>query len=272
MSTATSTVTSKDGTEIAFDRLGSGPSVILVDGALCYRASGPMAPLAKDLAAQFTVYTYDRRGRGESGDTKPYSPEREIEDIAALVSEAGGTAALFGASSGAVLALDAAARLDGVSRVAAYEPPFVVDDTHPPRPQDYLDRMDRLVASGQRGAAVKMFLKSVGVPGAALVVMRLLPVWSRLTSVAHTLPYDFRVLGDTGSGKPLPKDRWESVRVPVLVMDGGKSPTWMRNGTRQLAEVLPNSEYRTLPGQTHMVKAEAVGPALVEFLGDSPAK
>jgi pimeloyl-ACP methyl ester carboxylesterase len=260
-----STVTSQDGTTIAYTVSGQGPAVILVDGAMCYRASGPAGPLAERLAPDYTVYIYDRRGRGESGDNQPYSVEREVEDIDALVRAAGDTAYLYGISSGAVLALEAAARLDGIRKLAVYEPPFIVDDTHEPRPADYLDRMDGLIAEGRRGDAVKLFMRTVGVPGFGIAMMRLMPVWKKLTGIAHTLPYDFRVLGDTGAGKPLPADRWASAKLPTLVMDGGKSPAYMRNGVRQLAGILPDASYRTLPGQTHLLKPDAVAPVLREF-------
>jgi pimeloyl-ACP methyl ester carboxylesterase len=262
------TVTSPDGTSIAYSVTGQGPAVILVDGAMCYRASGPAGPLAERLAPHYTVYTYDRRGRGESGDTAPYAVEREVEDLDSLVREAGGTAYVYGISSGAVLSLEAAARLDGIRKLAVYEAPFIVDDTHEPRPDDYLDRMDGLIAEGRRDDAVKLFMRTVGVPGIAIAMMRLMPVWKKLTGVAHTLPYDLRVLGDTGAGRPLPTDRWAAVKQPTLVMDGGKSPTYMRHGQQALAGVLPNAEYRTLPGQTHLLKPDAVAPVLREFFTD----
>ncbi len=260
-----STVISRDGTTIAYDRAGSGPPLILVDGALCYRAFGPTKQLTAQLVEHFTVFGYDRRGRGESGDTKPYAADREVEDIEALVREAGGSAYVFGISSGAALALDAAAQLDGITRLAVYEAPFIVDGSHPPRPADYVDQMDALIAASRRADALRMFMKTVGVPAVMIAVMRLTPAWSKLKAVAHTLPYDFRVLGDTGSGKPLPADRWTSVTVPTLVMDGGKSPQWMRTAMRSLADLLPGARYRTLAGQTHMLKAKAVAPVLTEF-------
>jgi pimeloyl-ACP methyl ester carboxylesterase len=260
-----STALSRDGTPIAYTRSGDGPPVIVVDGALCYRASGPSGPLAAELAPLFTVLTYDRRGRGESGDAAGYAVEREVEDIEALINEAGGWAYVYGSSSGAVRALEAAARLEGVRKLALYEAPFVVDDSGPVRPDDYLDRLDALVAGDRRAAAVSMFMRTVGVPAVVVAMMRLMPAWPKLKRVAHTLPYDFRVLGDTGSGRPLPADRWASVTAPALVMDGGKSPAYLRNGMRALAEVLVVAEYRTLEGQTHLLKPRAVAPVLVDF-------
>ena len=261
-------VTSKDGTAIAFDRVGVGPPVILVDGALSSRSGSLNGPLAALLASRFTAFTYDRRGRGDSGDTPPYALEREVEDIEALVDEAGGSAFLYGISSGAVLALEATRRLPTkITKLALYEPPFVVDDTRRPIPSDYLARMTEMVTSERRGDAVRLFMTAgVGLPGAMVFVMRLMPSWSKMKALAHTLPYDATVMGDTQSGKPLPADRWASVTVQTLVVGGGKSPTWMKHGVSALADLLPNAQHRTLEGQMHVVKAAALAPLLVEFL------
>ena len=259
------TVTSRDGTEIAFERSGSGPALILIDGALCHRAFGPSRGMAKRLSASFTVYCYDRRGRGESGDTGPFAISREIEDIEALIKEAGGTAFLCGFSSGAVLALEAANTLPSVTRVALYEAPFVVDDTGTPIPPDFVERLRDQVDSGHRGAAVDAFMKLVGTPAAVRVVMRATPFWPKLKKVAHTLPYDLTIMKTHESGKPIAAGRWGSVTAPALVLDGGKSPQWMRNTTRELAAAVPGARYRTLEGQTHMVKPDAVVPVLTTF-------
>jgi pimeloyl-ACP methyl ester carboxylesterase len=260
------TITSSDGTKIVFDRIGTGPAVVLVDGALCSRTAGPNGPLAALLANRFTVYTYDRRGRGESGDTAPYTVEREVEDLAALINEAGGSIALYSISSGAALALEAANSGLPVTKLAVYEAPFVVDDTRPPVPADFVAQLDRMIAEDRRGDAVKAFMSSgVRLPAMVVSLMRLLPAWTRLKGVAHTLPYDMRIMGDTQGGKPLPADRWAAVTVPTLVIDGGKSPQWMRNGMQALADVLPNAQHRTLAGQTHLVKAKALAPVLTEF-------
>lgn len=260
-------VISKDGTAIAFDRIGAGAPVILVDGALCYRASGPGGPLAAALADRFTVFTYDRRGRGESGNTAPYAVEREIEDIAALIKEAGGAACVCGVSSGAALALEAASRIRGVTKLALYEAPCIVDDSRSPIPDDIVSQFDALIAAGRRGDAVKLFMKLVGVPAVFILLMRVMPAWPKLRAVAHTLPYDMRIMKGLQSGRPLPAARWTAVTAPTLVLDGGKSPVWMRNATRALAGVLPTATYRTLAGQTHMVNAKVLGPVLAEFFG-----
>ncbi|MGH9347599.1 MAG: alpha/beta fold hydrolase [Vicinamibacterales bacterium] len=265
------TTVSKDGTRIAFDRSGKGPALILVDGALCYRASGPSRPLAARLAEHFTVFTYDRRGRGDSGDTAPYAVEREVEDIDALIRAAGETAFVYGVSSGAALALEAANRGLPIRKLALYEAPFIVDDSHPPIPEDFLARLHQAIAANRRGDAVKAFMKLVGVPALFIMLMRFLPVWSKLTAVAHTLAYDITLVQDNERGKPLPATRWAGATVPTLVMDGGRSPAWMRHAMRALADVLPNAKYRTLTGQTHMVKPKSHVPPLVEFFKSQPA-
>ncbi len=261
------TVLSKDGTAIAFARIGNGPPVILIDAALCYRGMGQSGQLAELLARHFTVFTYDRRGRGGSGDTAPYAVEREVEDIAALLSEAGGAAFVWGMSSGAVLALEAANRLSGIKKLALYEAPFIMDDSRSTTEDDWV-RIGEAVAADRRSDAVKLFLKSVGVPAFFIALMSLMPMWSKLKAIAHTLPYDGAIVRENQRGKPLPANRWASVTVPALVMDGGKSPAWMRHANRSLASVLPNAQYCTLEGQTHMLKPKAHTPMLVEFFRD----
>jgi pimeloyl-ACP methyl ester carboxylesterase len=260
------TVESRDGTAIAFEKAGRGPALILVDGALCYRGAGPSKSVAAKLSADFTVYTYDRRGRGESGDSAGYAVEREVEDLAALIEEAGGSARLCGFSSGAVLALEAANRGLGVQKLALYEPPFIVDHSRAPLPSDYAARLDRLLAADRRGDALRLFMGQVGMPKVLVALMRFMPAWSKLKSLAPTLRYDAAVMGDTQSGRALPAERWSAVSAPTLVIVGGKSPGWMQNGTRALAELLPNAERRSLEGQTHMVKAKPLAPLLTEFL------
>lgn len=261
-------VVSQDGTAIAFNRIGNGPPVVLVDGALCCRGMGPSGQLAELLSPYFTVITYDRRGRGASGDTAPYAVEREVEDIAALLNEAGGAAFVWGMSSGAVLALEAANRLGGIKKLALYEAPFIVDGTRPTTEDDWV-QIGEAVAAGRRSEAVQLFLKSVGVPGFFMALMRLMPMWSKLKAIAHTLPYDGAIVRDNQRGKPLPPLRWAAVTVPALVMDGGNSPRWMLHANRSLAASLPNARYRTLEGQTHMLKPEAHAPLLVDFFNGS---
>jgi pimeloyl-ACP methyl ester carboxylesterase len=259
------TVRSADGTTIAYTRAGQGPPLILIDGALCSRSFGPMPKLAEQLTPHFTVYTYDRRGRGESGDTAPYAADREVEDIEALVALAGETVYLHGTSSGAALALDAAKRLPAIGKLAVYEPPFIVDDTRAPMPDGFLARLNRLLADGRRGDVVKAFMRLVGTPAIFTAVMPITPVWPKLKAVATTLPYDIAILQDHQRGMPFTAGEWAGVKVPTLVAVGGKSPAWMTNATRALADALPDASYRTLPGQNHMVKAQALAPVLTEF-------
>ncbi|GAA0259575.1 alpha/beta hydrolase [Cryptosporangium japonicum] len=262
------TVLSADGTPIAFDRYGSGPAVILVGGAFQHRAIDPgTAELARLLAEDHAVYHYDRRGRGDSGQgATPHTPEREIDDLAALVEHAGGTAALYGMSSGAALALDAAARRPAVNAVAVYEPPFVVDASRKPIADDLQPRLERLVMTDQRDGAVELFLvEAVGVPLKAVRGMQHAPAWAAMESVAHTLAYDVALLEDAVTGGPLPLHRWASVTVPVLVLDGGASPEWAGSAADALAGVLLDASRRTLPGQTHDVDASVLAPVLRAF-------
>ena len=259
-----STVRSADGTKIAYQRIGHGPAVLLIDGALCYRKLGQSADLAELLAEHFTVYTYDRRGRGESGDTAPYSIEREVDDIAAIVHEAGGAACAWGMSSGALLALEAAKTIRGITKVAIYEAPLIIDSSGPST-QEAWARIRNAIATDRRGEAVKAFLQSVGVPSLVIAVMHLLPLWSKLKEIAHTLPYDGSIVEPHQKGTPPRREQWAAITVPTLVTDGGKSPQWMRDGNRALAEVLPNARYETLAGQTHMLKAAAHVRVLTEF-------
>jgi pimeloyl-ACP methyl ester carboxylesterase len=220
-----------------------------------------MPKLAPLLAQHFTVFMYDRRGRNDSGDTAPYAVEREIEDIQALIGEAGGSAFVLGISSGGALALTAAANGLSIRKLVMYEPPFTVEDTGHPPPSDYEAQLDRLLAAGRRGDAVKYFLKMVGVPAVVVVLMRFLPVWAKLKAVAHTLPYDDAVMGDSS----VPTRRAASVRMPTLVISGEKSPPSLRHAAQRLASVLPNATHRTLEGQTHDVSAKALAPVLHEF-------
>jgi pimeloyl-ACP methyl ester carboxylesterase len=264
-------VISKDGTPIAYDRVGRGPPVILVDGALCMRSFGPMRKLAAELARDFAVTTYDRRGRGESGDAATaYTVDREVEDVAALIDAAGGSACVFGISSGAVLALAAAARGVAIEKIALYEAPLIVDHSRATTEEDWA-RIDAAVVAGRLDEAAKAFLKSVGLPKVAVAMMRWLPIWRNVRAVARTLPHDGALVRELQRGEPLPAGRWSSVAIPALALDGGKSPAWMRSGMRALAGALPNAEYRTLAGQAHDVAAKAVAPVLKEFFAGARA-
>lgn len=265
--TATRFATSADGTRIAYEVTGSGPALVIVDGALCRRSMGPSRPLAERLAPRFRVYTYDRRGRDESDPGRtPYHPDREVEDLAAVVSEAGGHAHVFGASSGAVLALRAAQAGVPIDRIAVYEAPVIVDATHAANDPDLPARMQALVDAGKRGDAVALFLRTVGAPGPMVAVMRLTPVWRKLTSVAHTLPYDLSVVIEHQQGRPLPEGLFAAVSQPTLVIAGGKSPAYLKNGQAAVVGALADARLETLPGQTHMVKAKVTAPVVAAHL------
>jgi pimeloyl-ACP methyl ester carboxylesterase len=265
--TAVNRVTSSDGTTIAFDRSGDGPAIILVGGAIQHRAIDERTTeLAALLAPRFTVVHYDRRGRGDSRDTPPYAVEREVDDIAALIDDAGGSASLFGMSSGAVLALDAAARGLAVAKLALYEPPFIVDDSRPPLPADYVERLTEMTSTGRPGDAVAYFMTvGMGMPEGAVAPMRDAPFWPALESVANTLAYDGTIMQGTMRREPLPVTRWASVTVPALVLDGGDSPAYQRNAVRALADLLPGAQRRTLEGQTHEVDPALLAPVLEKF-------
>ncbi|HEX5822844.1 MAG TPA: alpha/beta hydrolase [Candidatus Limnocylindrales bacterium] len=263
MTDSTSTlnhVTSKDGTNIAFDRLGNGPAVILVSGGSVDRGSN--AGVAAGLASDFTAFNYDRRGRGPSGDTLPYAVEREIEDIEAVVAAAGGTAYLYGSSSGAVLALYAAEQLPGkITKLALWEPPFILDPAARP-PADQVEQYNTMLAEGRRGDAAQYFMeKVVGMPAEFVAGARSQPWWAATEALAHTLPYDATIMGDYS----LPVDRAAAVTIPTLVLDGGASFGFMGPTADALAKALPQGRRRTLAGQEHNIDPNVLTPALKEF-------
>ncbi|HYS80965.1 MAG TPA: alpha/beta hydrolase [Anaeromyxobacteraceae bacterium] len=258
-------VRSRDGTTIAYDRLGGGeggPAVILVDGAFCSRAFGPMPKLAPLLARDFTVFMYDRRGRGDSGDTAPYAVEREIDDLDALIREAGGSAFVYATSSGAALALEAAASRLSIKKLALYEAPFMVGTPAHVPPGDHQSQLVRLIAEGRRGDAVKYYMKDImGMPALLVMLFRVLPMWSKLKAVAPSLPYDSAIMGDFS----LPTRRAASLRTPTLVISGEKSMPVLRDAAQALSDTIPGAQLRTLPGQTHNVAAATLAPVLKEF-------
>ena len=259
-------VISKDGTRIAYDRTGSGPALILVDGALCSRAFGPSEKLALQLASRFTVFRYDRRGRGDSGDTTPYSSAREVEDIAALIAAAGGSASLLGLSSGAALALEAAASGLPIEQVVAYEPPYV-DEGGTGHGDAHERELAHLVAAGDRGGAIRYFLKDmVNVPAPVVFMMPLMPwIWGKLKAVAHTLPHDAAVMTQF----KVPRARFATIRTPVLVMHGSKTQERLKHAARAVASVIPGAQHRELPGQTHNVQPHVLSGAATEFLSEN---
>jgi pimeloyl-ACP methyl ester carboxylesterase len=249
------TVTSHDGTRIAFDRIGAGPPIVAVVGAFNDRWTAE--PLARFLAPHFSVLTYDRRGRGDSGDTAPYALEREVEDLAALIVAAGGSAGVFGFSSGAVLALEAAARGLHTTRLALYEaPPFG-------SPVEHAAILADLVAAGRRGDAVEYFQRDVvGIPADVVGQMRHAPVRPGLEAMAHTLVYDMRILGDTSL-----LGRLASIAQPTLVISGQDSMNGVHDTASALVTDLPNARHRVVNGLHHNLVPEAIGPLLVEFFG-----
>ncbi|MFF5393310.1 alpha/beta fold hydrolase [Streptomyces sp. NPDC013012] len=262
-------VASADGTEIAFEQSGRGPAVILVASALADRSD--TTKLAALLAQHFTVINYDRRGRGASGDADAYAPDREIEDIAALVEHVGGSASLFGSSSGAVLALRAAAAGVNVDRLALYEPPFVVAEGDDGPPKDLAQKITALLAEGRHSDAVKYFMTRVqGMPGIAVFFMKLMPkMWANLTQLASTLPYDIAVMGDTQQGKPLDAEEWKGVTVRTRVLTGGKSPVAFQRAALAVTEILPQADHRTLPGLNHgavVMAPRKIAPQIIEFI------
>jgi pimeloyl-ACP methyl ester carboxylesterase len=252
-------VQSKDGTSIAFDRSGEGQALVMVGGGSVDRMAN--APLAALLTEHFTVFNYDRRGRGDSGDTAPYAVEREIEDIDALINEAGGSASVYGTSSGAALALEAAASGLAITKLALWEPPFILDESRRP-PADTASIYTELVSTGRRGDAVEFFMRQVvGLPAEFVAGARNAPWWPAQEALAHTLAYDATIMGDYS----LPTEQVASVTTPTLVIAGGASPTWMRDTAQAVADTLPDGRHRTLEGQEHNVAADAIAPVLEEF-------
>ena len=253
------TVTSKDGTTIGFDRLGDGPPVVLVCGGSVSRMAD--VPLANELSKDFTVFNYDRRGRGDSGDTPPYAIEREVEDIEAVMEAAGGSAHLWGSSSGAALALIAAEQGAPVDRLALWEPPFIPEGIPKP-PSDQVEQYERMVAEGRRGDAVEYFMsKVVGLPAEMVAGARSQPWWGPTEALAHTLAYDARIMADYD----VPVERAGNVKVPTLVVAGGADMPFMRDTAQALADALPDGEVRLLDGQGHDVDMTVLAPVLKEF-------
>ncbi|MGC8627062.1 MAG: alpha/beta fold hydrolase [Acidimicrobiales bacterium] len=253
---------SADGTVIAYERRGEGPVLVLVPGALCDRKSKVSTP-GHLLDQDFTVVTYDRRGRGDSGDSPRYSVDREIEDLAAVVHTAGGSAFVFGHSSGAILALRAARAGVPIVRLAVYEPPFVLRGTRPRPAADLAKRTRDLIAEGRRADALRLGLaEAMALSPEALASIEASRLWPGLLAIAHTFAYDLEVCGP---GNVLPENEMAQLGVPVLVIDGNESPSWARASTARLAAVIPGAQQVTLAGQDHRARAEALAPVLREF-------
>jgi pimeloyl-ACP methyl ester carboxylesterase len=257
------TVISHDGTSIAFDVKGTGHPLVLVGGAL--NTKGEMAPLVDALAPQFSVYSYDRRGRGDSGDTLPYAVEREIEDLGALIEHAGGEASMFGHSSGGCLVLHAARALGPkVTKIAVYEAPYNDDPAAQQAWGVYIRALTEALASERRGDAVALFMEYVGTPPEQVAGMRREPFWPSLEAIAPTLAYDHtNIMGSTAA---VPGELLARIEVPTLVMCGSASFPFMCDTARTIAQAIPNAVFDTLEGQTHGAQPEALAPALVQFL------
>jgi pimeloyl-ACP methyl ester carboxylesterase len=256
---------SKDGTPIAFKKTGAGPAVILVDGAFCSSNFGPMPKLAPVLEKYFTVISYDRRARGESGDTKPYDVQREIEDIEALIHVAGGSAHLFSISSGAILAIRAAAAGLNITKLALLEPPFV-GDREGRRPANAEAELKTMIAEKRRGDAVAFYLRKVmGLPLIITWILRLTPNWSKMKANADSLPYDASVCGDFN----IPRPEVGSLTMPTIVIDSTKSPKILRDAVRAVADLLPNGRQVSLDGKIHDVPPGILVPVLEKFYNSS---
>lgn len=262
--------TSKDGTKIAYDQTGQGPALVLIGGAFSYRKFPGTVQLAKLLSEKYTVINYDRRGRGDSGDTKPYHTAREIEDLRAVIEEAaGGSAYVWGLSSGAALALQAASAGVPIQKLALHEPPFVVGDSGHKVPEDFLKQVTGLINDNRSSEAIKYFMtKGMGAPSFIISMMRIMPgVWSKLMAVAHTLPYDAALVDGYMDGKPLPAQLGSSVTMPTAVLEGTESPAWLRDGARSVADALPHAKLVSKKGLGHtkQLNTKLIASELIAF-------
>jgi pimeloyl-ACP methyl ester carboxylesterase len=257
-----STVTSYDETLLAYEMTGEGSTLIIVDGPLCHRAAGPSAALARLLGERHTVLTYDRRGRGSSTDTPPYAVTREIEDLDVLVRAAGGSAMVFGISTGGVLALDAIRQGVAITRLALFEPPFIVNG---PAPGALVAPLTELVTAGCRTEALDLYLtRTTGLPTEMAARLRL-PFRRALEALAHTLVYESMIMAGTQSGCPLPTARWSTVAIPTLVIHGDASSAGAKAAAAALIDVLPSGMHQTVPGAHPQVTPDDLACVLTEF-------
>jgi pimeloyl-ACP methyl ester carboxylesterase len=258
------TVTSKDGTKIAYDKSGSGPAVILIGGALVNRSAHEK--LAELLSSDFTVYNYDRRGRGDSGDTKLYAVKREIEDIKALIDDAGGSAYIYGISSGACLGLEASSALgDAVKKLAIYEAPYDEAEGAAEKWKEYSTKLNQLLAADAPGDAVELHMKTVGASDVAIIGMKATPSWQDMKALAPTIPYDVAVVGENRS---IPVERFAAIKANTLVMDGGgslESMPFMRVSADKLGKAIPKAQRQIVEGESHDVDNKKLATILKNF-------
>jgi pimeloyl-ACP methyl ester carboxylesterase len=255
-------VASRDGTPIAYNKIGRGPTLLVVNGALGYRDMSFAKQLTTEFAKHFTVIDYDRRGRGQSGDQRTYSVDREVEDIEALVRAAGGPCYVFAQSSGAALALRAAAAGVPMKALVAYEPPYMVGNPKDRPAADYRDRVTALIANGQRDEAVKYFMITVGVPRFFVGLMRLFPFWKQMRASAHTLPYDAAIMDDF----EFPARQLQSIKLPVVAAAGEKTTPTLKRAVQAVAETVPNARHKVAPKMSHAIKPAALAPLLRQWL------
>jgi pimeloyl-ACP methyl ester carboxylesterase len=256
------TAISKDGTTLAYDVYGSGPPLVSITGATCFRNFKPVLDDARKFASSFTVYNYDRRGRGDSTDTQPYSVEKEVEDIEAIVDAAGGTAHIYGHSSGAVLALEAAVHLkDKLLKIVIYDPPYVHDATEKAQYSELGQKVSKLLAGGKNSQAIRIFLTQIGMPRIFVWMLPLFPEWKTMVALAPTLAYDIALTDDLP-----PLKRMSQIAVPTHIIVGEKSPASINQVAKQLATAIPNATFDQLAGQNHMVSASALLPILTKYL------
>lgn len=262
----TNFVTSVDGTQIAYTKQGVGSPLILIDGAFCHRTFGANVKLPQYLTDHFEVYTYDRRERGESGNTQPYKVEREFEDLQAILNEIGEPPFVYGISSGAALALEAVKHGLVFKKLIVFEAPYITDNSRSPFPENYLMNIQKLIKEKRYAETVKYFMKTgVGLPSFVVWIMGMMPAWKKMKQIAPTLEYDTLMLRDYGLGNPLKQEDWEAVKIPVLVISGSKSEQWSQNAMKQLAEVLSGGKHTDLVGQNHLVNPKVLAPHLIKF-------
>lgn len=261
----TNFVTSKDGTRIAYDKLGSGPPLVIVNGALAVRTFMFAQKMADELAKAFTVYNYDRRGRGDSADAPVYSVAKEVDDVAAVCKAAGGKPFVVGFSSGAALALEAAAAGVAMAGLYAYEPPYINADPAGKADPEYQRTMDDFIAKGERDKAVAYFMRFVGVPGFGVAIMKLLPMWKVMLGAAHTLPYDARMMNHFD----VPVKRFAAIKAPTIVANGSKTTPALKAGAKAAAQAIPKARHVVLPKQNHGVRPKAMAAFLTAELKET---